>query len=466
MPAAILVILLTLSILAPREGGPGPILETGSPGLYEASCGNGLPLVIDSRPGSGTVYIRVTVRAGSRDEPTGRGGLAHLLEHLLFKEGHDADGARNAGFSDLRSVGAAVNASTSFEETEFHAEVPPERFDEGVEALLDLVTAPARQTEGPLFVRADVEKEKRVVLQEVALARVDPLAVAAWTVLRDVFPGDPIGQPVIGTRRSLRSITVPDLGAFYRTHYTTERMFVVVAGDVDPQAAYARVCAPRESLAHGTPREPYPDPSPRRRSPHLFRTLTDRAWILAGSLTGGTKAPDDTALSLIAAILGDGRSSRLHRRLVEQEAMAPEVLALAYQVSNAGAFGAGVAVEPGAADAAIQALREELGRLTVEPVLPWEIENARVRQESRLSLEMQTNEGAAAFRSRRILSGRPVSRDALTREMTQITPMDLMAAARARWGEESGGPVEIQVIPARGLGKALALLRYLLFRRL
>src|SRR5262245_41111265 len=116
-----LSLLLGLALGAAASGSPPeaagspplrPLLEEGSPWLYEATCANGLPLVLERRAGTGTAYIRIGVRVGSRDEASGEEGLAHLLEHMLFKEGHGAGGPRNAGFEALRRAGALVNAST------------------------------------------------------------------------------------------------------------------------------------------------------------------------------------------------------------------------------------------------------------------------------------------------------------------------------------------------------------------
>ncbi len=99
-----------------------PVLESGAPDLFTLTCQNGLTAVVDSRPSSRTVFIQVAVRVGSRDEPPGLGGISHLLEHLLFKEGHGQGGRRNPAFSALRAAGGLVNASTDFELTEYHAD--------------------------------------------------------------------------------------------------------------------------------------------------------------------------------------------------------------------------------------------------------------------------------------------------------------------------------------------------------
>src|SRR3954468_9595383 len=95
-----------------------PVVEQGSSGLATFTSPNGLKGVVDPRPGTRTVFLEIAVRVGSRDEPEGRAGIAHLLEHLFFKEGHAAQtgghARSNPAFSALRAVGAEINASTDF----------------------------------------------------------------------------------------------------------------------------------------------------------------------------------------------------------------------------------------------------------------------------------------------------------------------------------------------------------------
>jgi predicted Zn-dependent peptidase len=437
-----------------------PVVESGSPGLFTFECANGLPGVVDARPGTRTVFLEIGVRAGSRDEPDGHAGLAHLLEHLMFKEGHggeDAAGARaNPAFSGLRAVGAEINASTDFELTEYHADVPADRFEEGWRALEALVS-------GTGFDAADVERERDVVLQEVALGKTDPLAIMAYSVLRKVFPGDPIGQPVIGFRKTLEASHYEDARAFADRYYVPANMFVVITGDVDPAAAAGLVAQTLGSRPAGTARPPRTPPRPVVQPLYRFRTLVSQSYLLAGAITDGENGKDAPALQLLATVLGQGHSSRLHRRLVERDAFTDEVLAISFLVSDTGAIGCGGAVAPKDTQAARAALLEEIARLTREDAGQDEVDSARARVRAGLLDEFETNEGRTGFRQRRLLLGQDVSLDAHLARLDALTPADLRAVASRTLGAR---PVEIQVLPARGPGKLLAALKFLIFRRL
>ncbi len=439
---------------------PSVVAEHGAPGLYTSVCANGLPVVADARPGTRTVFAEIGVRVGSRQDPPGLAGLSHLLEHLLFKEGHGATRVSNPALSALRAAGALVNASTDFELTEYHADLPAGRFDEGWDALVAMVGHAD-------FDEADVERERSVVLQEVALGKTDPLAIVAYSVLRRVYPGNPLGQPIIGRRRSLRSIRRSDLIRHYRRYYTPAGMFAVIVGDVNPTTAIGRACGTLGSEpAAGPPPPPTPPPVPDVTRLYRFRTLTSRSYLLAGALTQGEASPDAPALGLLATILGGGRTSRLYGRLVDREALGDDMLAISFTVSDAGAFGAGTAVDPENAPQARAALLEEMSRLAREAVGTEELQTARRLARGRLALQFETNAGIAAFRARCLLYGRPVDRDTFLARIDGLTPDDLLAAARRTWGETTPGPTMIEVLPARGLGKLIAALRFLIFRRI
>jgi len=199
---------------------------------------------------------------------------------------------------------------------------------------------------------------------------------------------------------------------------------------------------------------------------YRFRTLTSRAYLLTGALTGGEASPDAPALALLATILGDGRTSRLHTRLVERDAVGDEVIAMSFEVSNAGAFGAGVAVDPADAARTRAALAEEMQRLAREPVTPSEIDTAKRLARGRLDLQFETNAGIAAFHARRLSFGQPVDRESYRGRIDRLSPEDLLDVARRTWGDGGRGPTAIEVLPARGFGKVIALLRFLIFRRI
>jgi zinc protease len=451
---------------AAKSGAPGPepkaplekIAERAAPALYRMTLPNGLVAVIDARPERRTVYCEIGVRVGSRDEPLALAGMSHLLEHLLFKEGETAGAPKNPAFSKIRAAGGDVNAETSFESTRYYCDVHADAFEEGWRGLSNLV----RQT---AFDAADVETERRVVLQEAALDKNNPVSVAGYSVLGRLFPDDPIGQPVIGFKKSLSRIQVEDATGYYRRYYTPDNAYALVVGGVDPLAAAALVEETLGGWERGDPRPPLPaPPRPAPDRAFLFKTLTHQVYYGTGVLTDGEQAPERPAIDLLARILGGGKSSRLVRRIVESEGLTEDFDVQTYSLSNIGVLAGGGAVDPAKAERFKAILADEIARLAREPVDPSELDLAKGLLRADVVREFESNEGIAGFRGHRLLYRQDVSRDAWAGEVERLGPEDLLAAARKSLAPDKVREVEIQ--PARGFGKVMAVLRYLLFRRI
>jgi zinc protease len=456
-------VLVGFFVAAAARPVPHPALERieerGAAALYRMTLANGLVAVIDARPGRRTVYCEIGVRVGSRDEPLDKAGISHLLEHLLFKEGEGPGARKNPAFSRIRAAGGDVNATTAFELTNYFCDVSSDSFEEGWRGLASLVT-------GTAFIAHDVEVEREVVLEEAARDKSNPASVAAFSVLRRLFPGDPLSQPIIGYRKTLESIRYSDVKAYYGRYYTPGNAYVLVVGDVEPEKAAALL---QETVggwrtAHVPPADFPPPPKVSDEKRFVFQTLVEQVYYAMGALTPGQTAHERAAMELLRRVLGEGRTSRLYRRLVEREGLTSEFLAESYDLSNVGLFAAGGAVSSARADRFRAILREEFERAASEPVSAQELDLARRLMSADLVRQFETNSGIAAFRSECLLYRLPLSRDDYLREASQATPDSLLATARARFAPQNLR--EIEVDPARGLGKLTAILRYLIFRRI
>jgi len=396
------------------------------------------------------------VRVGSRDEPLDLGGISHVLEHLLFKEGEGPGARKNPAFSRIRAAGGSVNATTSFERTNYYCDVSSDAFEEGWRGLASMVA-------GTAFNAHDVDIERNVVLEEAARNKNNPLVVASYSVLRRIFPGDPLSQPIIGYKKTLDRIRYEDVRAYYERFYRPANAYALIVGAVEPRAAVALVSETLGPWKAAGPKASFP-PAPRLAPDRTFEfhTLVEQFYAVLGAQTLGYTAKDRVALELLRRVLGEGKTSRLYRRLVEQEGLTSEFLAQSYDLSNLGIFGIGGAVDPAKSELFRSILHEEFARIAREPVASDELDLARRLMASDLARNFETNDGIADYRAERLLYGLPISRDADLQAAARLTPADLLTVARARLGPEHVR--EIRIAPARGFGKVMAVLRFLILR--
>ncbi|HXH84924.1 MAG TPA: pitrilysin family protein, partial [Candidatus Tectomicrobia bacterium] len=187
---------------------------------------NGVPVIVEEHRGSEVVALQLWVRAGGRDEAPDELGLAHYLEHMLFK----GTATRPAGFveREIEGVGGRMNAGTSLDYTFYHTILPARHAVEGIRLLADVAVNASLE-------ERLLEAEKQVVLEEMRLNEDDPRRFLARQLYVSAFPGHPYGRPVIGTAELVRGLRRDTLLAFYRRHYVPDAFVLVVVGAIEPE---------------------------------------------------------------------------------------------------------------------------------------------------------------------------------------------------------------------------------------
>jgi len=268
---------------------------------------NGVRVIVQEHRASDVVALQLWVRAGGRDEAASELGLAHYLEHMLFK----GTTSRPTGFIDreVEGVGGRMNAGTSLDYTYYHTVLPLTRLGPGIELMADISVNATLES-------AVLDAEKRVVLEEMRLSEDNPRRHLARQLQIAVFDGHPYGRPVIGTPDLVRGLTRETLLAFYRRLYVPEAFTLVVVGAVSPADVFERAQRTFGRLPRsGSPPLPAAAPPPIRPR----RIDVPRPGALA-YLAMGWHAPridhaDTAAVDLLVTILGHTRTSRLTRVL-------------------------------------------------------------------------------------------------------------------------------------------------------
>ncbi len=334
---------------------------------------NGLTLVLKPDPTSAIASVQVWVKTGSLHEGAQLGaGLSHYLEHMLFK-----GTTRRAGreiSATVQAHGGYINAYTTFDRTVYYIDIPSEHAAVAVDVLADAVlhsTLPA----------GEVEKEKQVILREIAMGQDDPDNRLFEALFETAFREHPYRYPIIGHRDVFAAVSRDDLVAYYKTRYIPNNLVVVIAGGIESGAMHAAVsthfgAAPRRQLA---PVYIPPEPAPlAARALHRYEDVELTRAGLAWPIPGLTH-PDAPALDLLATILGHGDSSILWQEIREKARLVHAIDASSWNPGTCGLFTLSFTCDPGRREAATAAIIRELTRAAVRGFTPAQIRKA-VRQ--------------------------------------------------------------------------------------
>lgn len=331
---------------------------------------NGLVLLVEEDHSSPVASVQAWCETGSIHEDKWLGaGLSHILEHMLFKG--TATRGPNEIAQAVQNAGGYINAYTSFDRTVYWIDTPSKGAAVALEILADTMmnsTLPAEE----------YVKEQEVIRREFAMGQDDPDRMSSLTLFAAAFRQHPYRHPVIGHLDVYNRLTRDDVMAYYKARYVPNNMFFVVSGDVDAQAVHDQLAAafekhPRQALAPVY--IPQEQPQLGRRETHIdFPTELTRleiAWHIP-ELTH----PDVPALDLLAQILGDGRSSRLYRRVREELALVHGIHAWCYTPGQPGLFGVEALLDPDKREATFKEIFAILDEIKVNGVTPEELSKA------------------------------------------------------------------------------------------
>jgi zinc protease len=347
---------------------------------------NGVRVIFQEHRASDVAAVQLWVAAGGRDETASELGLAHYLEHMLFK----GTPTRPLGTIDraVEGVGGRINAATSLDYTYFHMLVPAHFVGIGIETLADVAVNAALE-EGAL------EREKLVVLEEMRRARDNPRVSLLRQLHALAFEGHPYGRPVIGTSDLVRALTRETLLGFYRRHYTSSAFTLVVVGAVSQAEVLDAAARTFGRMPRAGPaRLPPPAPPPGVRRVEVERPGT-HAYLALGWSAPRLDSADAAAVDLLASILGETRSSRLRQALRDRHGVVNWVTSSYVALEASGLVTVFAQLDPANLERAEAQVLTEIGRLRSEGVTEAERLRAVTRHEARLHFSHETAEGRA-----------------------------------------------------------------------
>ena len=355
-----------------------------------AKLDNGLTVLVLPDPVLPCLTYLTTYKVGSRNERPGITGISHLFEHMMF------NGARKHGpkvfDKAIESNGGFSNAYTTHDVTTYYEGVPSEKLP----LVLDLEADRMRDLD---LSEANLASEREVVKEERRL-RTDesPIGALYELLYAAAYMAHPYRWPVIGWMADIEAISVPDIKDYFRIHYQPANAIVAVAGAVDPQRAIDEIQEwlgplPRGPMAPAVVRsEPVQHGERRvilRKEAQLVTFIT--AWHACAA-----DSPDLHAFDVLQAILSDGDSSRLRRRLVLDDDLAVDVHVDFPWTVDPGLFSISVTVRPDADPKRVEAvLHEEIARIVSEPPSATELRKVKNQLTADCFRRLKTNEGRA-----------------------------------------------------------------------
>ncbi|MFI1963508.1 M16 family metallopeptidase [Streptomyces pathocidini] len=403
------------------ENGIGTVRKTVLPG--------GLRVVTETLPSVRSATFGIWANVGSRDETPALGGATHYLEHLLFK-GTEQRTALDIS-SAIDAVGGEMNAFTAKEYTCYYARVLDTDLPLAIDVVCDMLT-------GSLIAPEDVDAERGVVLEEIAMTEDDPGDVVHDLFAHTMFGDSPLGRPVLGTVDTVNGLTRDRVARFYRKHYDPTHLIVAAAGNVDHQRVVRQVRAAFDRAGALTREDA--EPVGPRRGAKTIRTggrveVLDRATEQAHIVLGmpGIARTDERrwALGVLNAALGGGMSSRLFQEIREKRGLAYSVYSYTSGFADCGLFGVYAGCRPNQVGDVLKICRDELDQVAEHGMDDDELRRA-IGQLSGSTVLGLEDTGALMNRigKSELCWGEQLSVDEMLRRIAAVTPDDVRAVAK------------------------------------
>lgn len=363
-----------------------PVLVAAAPLAERKALDNGLTLLIASRHELPIVTIKVTIQAGPLWEPEDRAGLAYLTASLLTR----GTATRTAAQIDeaVDFIGASLSSGAERDSSDVDLTLLKKDLPRGLELLADVLLHPA-------FGEGEIARKVRELRAALRKRQEDPGAVAGEAFNELVFDGHPYGRPLEGTDASLAAITRDDIARFYRDHYTPERAFVTVVGDIDRGEITEQLRALLGSWPKGKGAVQMAA-EPRPLQEKIVVKKIDRSVAQANIILGhqGIRRdnPDFYALTVMNYILGGGGfSSRLVDRIREEKGWAYDVHSYFYPGLERGTFQVGLQTKNETAGPAVEEVLREIRRIRDQGVIDQELADAKAYLTGSFPLRLDTN---------------------------------------------------------------------------
>ena len=396
---------------------------------------NGLTLVSERVSNFRSLAMGVWVKIGTRHETPRIAGASHFLEHMLFK-GTQARTALEIA-REIDQVGGEFNAFTTREQTCFHVLLLDRDYRLGLDILSDVVL-------NSNFKSDELERERKVILQELSMVEETPEELAHDVFFELIYGKHGLGQPILGTEKSIRRLKREHIIQFFRHHYRPEQLVISVVGDVSHNEIKKNLAPLLKDRWPGRSKQVSPNP--------LFDSFEPAPPILSGSwwmnrpteqvhLIWGVPGPtytseDRFAAFLLNVYLGGGMSSALFQEVREKHALAYTVYSCLSPLSDSGIFSIYCATNVNQVPLCLKLIEKCLSRLRKKELSKAELRTVKNNLKGTLLLSTDSVESRMSRIARNeLFLGQEMTTEEVCRRIDQVTPNDLKRLANQLFQE-------------------------------
>lgn len=404
-----------------------PSLSAQARTIQSRTLDNGLKVILVEEHKAPVVTIQVWYRAGSRNEVTGKTGLAHLTEHMMFK------GTPKYGKGEfsrrVAKVGGTENAFTSKDYTAYFENLSADQVGLALNLESDRMTNLLLNTREFQLEREVVKEERRLRTDD------DPQSLVVEYLYAMAFLVHPYHAPTLGWMTDLNSLVRNDVTGFYKRYYSPNNAILVIVGDIDPKKLLPKIQQSFGKVPKGFPAPLFHLAEPEQNGERRFviKKEAQLPFVFAGYPVPNFSHPDNYALGVLANILFSGKSSRLYRSLVYEKKLALDIGGEYPNLSaNPDLFYIYGVPQPGqTADELEQALYDEIERVKTEPVTGRELQKAKNQIEAGFIMGQDSN----FYQAMQIGSAEAVGagyayQESYIENIQKVTKEDLMRVAR------------------------------------
>lgn len=381
-------------------------------------------MLVEELPHTYSVSLGCFLAAGARHEAAPKGGAAHFIEHMVFKGTRRYPTARLISQA-VEGVGGMLNASTAYESTVYYAKVATIHFDRAVDVLAEMV-------QRPLFDLHELEKERRVIIEELRGLQDAPGDWVHDLLQQTMWADTPLGRDIAGSIETVSSLGRADLAEFWQRHYNRANVVVSVAGNIKAATAFEAVAAAFADLPGGvsTPRQERPVPAPGPRLTLLSRD-TEQGNFCLGMPGLAYGDPDRRPLQVLDSILGGGMSSRLFQLLREEHGLAYNVGSYHNDLSDTGMWVIYGSVDPESLRDAVTLSLETLRDLARCGVTPEELAMVKEQVKGGLLLSLEDTWSVASRNGgHQLRYGQVIPVEQVVAEVEAVSADDVQRVAR------------------------------------